>query len=105
MQVTPLLAFAAALPVVIILFTMIRWRWSGTRAGFAGWLVALMLALTLFRADPALTWYAHARSLLLSLYVLYIVWAALLFYHVVNEAKGVQDIAAGVARLTGDTLI
>jgi lactate permease len=104
MEVTPLLALAAAIPIVVILFTMVQWRWSGTKAGIAGWVVAMVLAPTLFRADFALLWYAHVRSLLLSLYVLYIIWSALLLYQVVNEAKAVQDIAAGVARLTGDSL-
>ncbi len=104
MQVTPLLALAAAIPIVVILFTMVQWRWSGTKAGIAGWVVAMVLAPTLFQADFSLLWYAHVRSLLLSLYVLYIIWSALLLYQVVNEAKAVQDIAAGVARLTGDSL-
>lgn len=104
MEVTPLLTLAAAIPIVVILFTMVQWRWSGTKAGVAGWVIAMVLAPTLFQADFTLLWYAHIRSLLLSLFVLYIVWAALLLYHVVNEAQAVQDIAMGVARLTGDSL-
>lgn len=104
MEVTPLLTIAAALPLLVILFTMVQLRWSGTKAGIAGWLVAMVLAPTLFQADLSLLWYAHLRSILLSLYVLYIIWSALLLYQVVNEAKAVQDIAAGVARLTSDSL-
>jgi lactate permease len=105
MEVTPFLAVAAALPLLVILFTMVQLRWNGTQAGIAGWVVAMVLAPTLFQADISLIWYAHIRSLLLSLYVLYIVWGALLLYQVVNEAKAVQDISLGVARLTSDSLI
>ncbi len=102
---TPWLALVAIVPLVVVLWTMIDWRWSGTKAGAAGWGVALVLAFTVFQADATLLWYAHLRSVLLSLYVLYIIWMALLLYHVTNEAKAIQDISAGVARLTGDSLI
>jgi len=84
---------------------MVRWRWSGAQAGTAGWAVAMILALTLFRASPELLLYAHLRSVLLSLYVLYIIWMALPLYYVVNEAGAIKDISAGVARLTGDKLV
>ncbi len=104
MEVTPLLAFIASMPLLVILFTMVQLRWNGTQAGVAGWLVAMILAPTVFQADVTLIWYAHVRSVLLSLYVLYIVWGALLLYQVVNEAKAVQDISMGVARLTSDSL-
>ena len=81
------------------------WRWSGAKAGAAGWAVAIVLALGLFGASFELLLYAHLRSVLLSLYVLYIIWMALFLYHVVKEAGAIEDISAGVARLTGDKLV
>ncbi|MBA3533586.1 MAG: L-lactate permease [Ardenticatenales bacterium] len=105
MTTTLWLSLAALLPIFVVLFALIRLRWSGARAGTAGWAIALLLALALFQVSPELLLYAHLRSLLLSLYVLYIIWMALLLYHVVNEAEAIQDISAGVARLTGDRLI
>lgn len=105
MTTTGWFSLVALLPIVVVLGTMVGWRWSGAKAGAAGWGVAMLLALTLFRASPELLLYAHLRSVLLSLYVLYIIWTALALYYVVNEAKAIQDISAGVARLTGDKLV
>ena len=105
MTTTIWLSWIALLPIIVVLATMVGWRWSGAKAGAAGWAVALILALTLFRASPELLLYAHLRSLLLSLYVLYIIWMALPLYYVVNEAGAIKDISAGVARLTSDKLV
>lgn len=105
MTTTIWLSWLALLPIIVVLATMVGWRWSGAQAGAAGWAVALILALTLFRASPELLLYAHLRSVLLSLYVLYIIWMALPLYYVVNEAGAIKDISAGVARLTGDKLV
>ena len=44
---------------------------------------------------------AGAR-LLLSLYVLAVLWPALLLYHIVDRAKGIDSIAAGLAGTVGD---
>lgn len=105
MNTTIFLSLIALLPIAVVLGSMMNWRWSGAKAGTAGWAVAIVLALTLFGASAELLLYAHLRSLLLSLYVLYIIWMALLLYHVVKEAGAIEDISAGVARLTGDKLI
>lgn len=105
MLLTPWLSLAALLPILLVLTTMLRWRWSGAQAGALGWGAALLLALMLFHAPPTLLLYAHLRALLLALYVLYIIWTALLLYQVVNEARAIQDISEGVARLTGDRLV
>lgn len=99
------LSLLALLPIVGVLVAMVRWEWTAARAGLLGWALAMGLALLLFEAPPALLAYAHLRSLLLALYVLYIIWMALLLYHVVNEAGAIEDISVGVARLTGDRLV
>ena len=105
MTITVWFSVVALLPILVVLATMVGWGWSGAKAGAAGWAVAMLLALTLFRASPELLFYAHLRSLLLSLYVLYIIWMALPLYHVVNEAGAIKDISAGVACLTRDKLV
>src|SRR5688572_15294935 len=98
------LSLVALLPLTLVLATMLRLQWSSARAGALGWAAALVLALTLFHAPREVVWYAHVRSLLLSLYVLYIIWMALLLYHVVNEAGAIGDISRGISRQTGEPL-
>jgi len=96
--------FAAA-PIALVLALMVGPKWGSTRAGPAGWAAALGIAYSAFGADPALLVYSQLKGLLLSLYVLYIVWFALALYRVVDEAGALASISAAVARLTGDRLM
>ena len=96
---TWLLAFS---PIAVVLVLMIVFRWGGSRAGPVGWVVAMLVAWRFFGAGPALLAYSQARGLLLTLYVLYIIWMALVLYRVVDEAGAISAIGRGIARLTGE---
>lgn len=91
----------ALLPILAILVLMVAFRWSAARAGTAGWLLALVLANRLFGAGPLLLLYSQLRALALAFFVLYIIWMALLLYHVVSQADALATIAQGVGRITG----
>jgi len=92
----------ASLPILTILVLMLRFRWGGARAGAVGWLVALLVAALRFGAGWQVLVYAQLKGLLLTLFVLYIIWTALLFYRVTDEAGAVEAIGAGLLRLTPD---
>ncbi len=89
-------------PIVAVLILMVGLRWGGSKAGPIGWLVALVVGLLFFGATPEVLFYSQVRGVLLSLYVLYIIWMALVLYHVVNEAGAISVIGRSIARLTGD---
>jgi lactate permease len=92
----------ASLPVVVVLILMLRFRWGGARAGAVGWAVALVVAAGRFGAGARVLAYAQLKGLLLTLFVLYIIWGALLFYRTTDEAGAVAAIGAGLPRLTPD---
>ncbi len=94
--------FLAFLPVLAVLVLMLRFRWGGAKAGAVGWVVALLVAALCFGAGPQVLFYAQLKGLLLTLFVLYIIWAALLFYRVTDEAGAVETIGAELPRLTSD---
>jgi lactate permease len=94
---TWLLALA---PIAAVLVLMVRFRWGSDRAGAVGWIIALLVAGLGFRAGAEVLFYSQLRGLLLSLYVLYIIWMALLLYRVVDEAGAVAVIGRGIVRLT-----
>jgi lactate permease len=94
--------FLAALPILAILVLMLRFRWGGEKAGAVGWGVALAIAAFRFGAGWQVLAYAQLKGVLLSLFVLYIIWAALLFYRVTDEAGALDAIGAGLPRLTSD---
>ncbi len=81
---------------------MLRFRWGGAKAGAAGWIVALLVAALRFGAGWQVLAYAQLKGFLLALFVLYIIWAALLFYRVTDEAGALKAIGAELPRLTPD---
>ncbi len=95
----------ALLPILLILFLMVGLRWSATRAGAAGYLCGLTIAVLFFGATPQMLAYAHAKGLLFSLDVLLIIWAAFLLYRVVDEAGAIRTIGQALPRLTPDPVL
>ena len=92
----------ALTPVLTVLVLMVGAGWGGGKAGSAGFLMALALALTAFGGDANLALVAIGKSALLAIDVLYIVWMALFFYNVANEAGAVSLIGRNLQRLTSD---
>ncbi len=92
-------------PIIVVLILMIGFRWGGSKAGPVGWLTAVIVSLAFFGATPALLAYSQLKGLLLTLYVLYIIWMALVLYNVVNEAGAITVIGHAIARLTGDRVM
>ncbi len=66
---------------------MVKDRWSGSKAGAAGWAAALIIAALRFGAGPGVLLWAQVEGLFRALYVLYIIWGALIFFRV-TEADG-----------------
>jgi lactate permease len=96
------LLLAAAAPLLAVLYLMIVRQWNSSRAGVVGWLTAVALALILFGGDGRLVWVSFGKAILLSLFVLYIIWMALLLYHVVNEAGAVAVLGRELPLLAPD---
>ena len=102
LSVNPLSWLIALSPILAVLILMIGLRWGGSRAGPVGWLVALVVGLLFFGSTPQVLFYSQIRAVLLSLFVLYIIWMALVLYCVVNEAGAIAVIGGTIARLTGE---
>jgi lactate permease len=105
MDASPLNVLLAAVPPLLVLILMVGLRWGGTKAGTAGWIAALLIAILRFGAGLDVLFYAHVRSIVLTIDVAYIVWAALLLYYVVHESGGLQVIADWFTGLTGDEVL
>lgn len=95
----------AAVPPLAVLILMVGFRWGGGKAGTTGWLLALVIAILRFGAVGDVLVWAHVRSVVLTLDVIYIVWMALLLYLVVNHAGALQVIADWFTGLTGDDVL
>ena len=92
----------ATLPIIIILILMVGYRWGAARAGAAGYISALLVAITYFGANANVLAYAHTKAILLTFDVLFIIWAAYLLYRVSDEAGAIKTIGEALRQLTSD---
>lgn len=92
----------ASLPILVILVLMIGFRWGAARAGAAGYLAAFFIALAFFGARAQVLAYAHVKAFLLTMDVLFIIWAAFLMYRVTDEAGAIKTIGRLLPALTAD---
>jgi lactate permease len=92
----------AFIPILLILVLMIGLRWSAARAGAAGYLCAMIIAVFSFGSGLELIAYAHAKAFLLTLDVLLVIWAAFLLYRVADEAGAIRNIGMALPLLTPD---
>ncbi len=94
--------FLAILPILFLLALMLGPRWGAHQAGPAAWLSGVVIAGLAFGLTPGVLWVSQARGLLLALYVLAVLWPALLLYNIVDRAGGIRAIAAGLEGAIGD---
>lgn len=92
-------------PIAVVLILMIGLKWGGGRAGAAGWFTALTVSVAFFGSDATLLGYSQTKGVLLSIYVLYIVWMALVLYNVVQETGAIETIGIGIKKLTPNRAI
>jgi lactate permease len=84
---------------------MLAFRWSGAQAGAVGWLVALVVAALAFGAGPQALLWAQIRGIFRAVYVLYIIWGALLFFRVTEADGTLESMSASLRQLSpGKTL-
>lgn len=98
---TWLLAF---LPLLVLLVTMIVLGWSAPKAGTAAWVVALFSGWLFFGADVFVLGISCAKGLSLSLFVLLIIWAAVLMYNIIERLGGIGVIGKSITGLVGSRL-
>ena len=55
--------------------------------------IIIIIAGLAFGLTPGVLWVSQARGMLLSLYVLAVLWPALLLYNIVDRAGGIRAIA------------
>jgi lactate permease len=94
--------FLASIPLLLILGLMLVLRWRGSRSGPVAWVAAVLIASLRFGAGWHVLVWAQIKGLLLALWVLYIIWAALLFFRTTDEGGAVATIGTGLSRLTTD---
>lgn len=94
----PMLAVLAVLPIVMLLGSLTVLGWSAQRSAIVAWGLALALALTLYGLQPVGLLVATVKALLLTLFVLLIVWAALFLHTLLSRLGAIEAIGVAMMR-------
>jgi lactate permease len=92
----------AITPVLLIVVLMLWRKWGGSKAGALAVLVTIGIAWLRFGATFELLAYAQVKAILLALDVLWIIWNALLLFHLTREAGAIDKIGKTLSSLTTD---
>jgi len=99
---TWLLAF---LPILVLLSTILLFRWGAPKAGAVSWFTAVAISVFVFGADARLLALANSKGLSLSLYVLLIIWSAVFLYNIAETIGAIKVIGNNMAKVTDDRLM
>jgi lactate permease len=95
----------SAAPVIVLLGCILLFHWESFKVGAASWFVGIFAAYVFFKADARLLALANAKGIALSLYVLLIIWSAILLYNVVEGAGAVKVISGAMRKISDDKVV
>lgn len=103
--VTPLTWLAAFLPILVLLALLVWRRWSSSAAAPLALAGAVAAALLLYRTPLHTLVVAAGKGIWDAIFVLYVIWPALILYNVANEAGAFGAMQRGLRRLIPDRLL
>lgn len=105
LPVTLLTWLTAFLPILILLVLLVWRRWSTSAAAPLALAIAVAVALLLFRTPLETLAVATGKGIWDAIFVLYVIWPALILYNVSNEAGAFDAMQRGLRRLMPDRLL
>lgn len=107
LQVLPVDLFhwvIASAPILLLLVLLIGFRWPADTAAAVAMFLAAAIAVTVFRTPLETLAVAAAKGAWDAIFVLYVVWAALLIYLVTDRAGAMYALQAQLQRYTNNDL-
>ncbi len=95
----------AALPLITLLFTMLKLKWKAKTAGFTAYVTALAIGWAFFGGFPVLLGVASAKGVSLTLFVVLIIWTSSFMYQIVSQTGAIPVISKWMAGLSSDRLM
>lgn len=94
----------AVSPIVILAFLLVKLRWTAQQAGAVGMFAAAVVALLAFRTPFETLAVASAKGVWDSVPILFVIWAALLLFHIMKKCGGYVALRQGIARFSRNEL-
>ncbi|ADD06579.1 L-lactate permease [Natrialba magadii ATCC 43099] len=94
----------ASIPILILLVLLVRYRWSAHTAAVISMLGASAIALTVFQAPLFAYAVAVGKGVWDAIFVLYVVWPALLMYLVTERAGALYALRVEIQQFSSNDL-
>lgn len=95
----------AITPIAFLLLPMLFLKWSGSRAGAVSWFVSIILSVIFFGANFKVILSGITKGLWTTMWILYVIWPAMLLYNVVEKTGGFKRIGKGISSLTNNKVM
>ncbi len=95
---------AALASIALLLFLLVGLRWKSTEAGPVGLFAAVIISLLLFRTPLETITVAVGKGIWDSIFILYVIWPALLLYVVADRAGAFDSLRIGITRFSKNDL-
>jgi lactate permease len=104
LPVEPINWALALLPLVVLLILLAGLHWKAPEAGPIGLFLAAGIALFAFEAPLEVLAVAAGKGVWDAIFILYVIWPALLLYRVVDRAGAFEALHAGIERFSRNEL-
>ncbi|MBV8755094.1 MAG: L-lactate permease [Hyphomicrobiales bacterium] len=94
----------AILPIVALLVFLVPLRWRAPEAGPMAMFTAGIVALVAFRTPWETVAVAGAKGVWDAIFILYVIWPALLLYQITKQAGAYDALRQGIARFSRNDL-
>jgi lactate permease len=94
----------ALVPIVVLLVLLVALRWKAPEAGPMGMFAAVAIAFLVYRAPWETVAVAGAKGVWDAIFILYVVWPALILYRVADRAGGFAALRRGIERFSSNEL-
>lgn len=100
-----LLALLASLPIIAIFVLMVGFRWPATKAMPLAFLIALILAIVVWKTPGNWIMAASLNGIVIALKIIFIVFGALLVLFTMRESGAIDAINRGFTNISPDRRI
>ncbi|GAB4508633.1 MAG: L-lactate permease [Anaerolineae bacterium] len=94
----------AVAPFITLLVALLVLKWSAPEAGSLGLIVAALVGVIVFRAPLETVSVASAKGVWDAVFILYVVWPALLLYHIMQQANAFEALRIGIMQFSQNEL-
>ncbi|GAA5233503.1 L-lactate permease [Verticiella sediminum] len=94
----------AILPIAVLIVLLVGLQWTAQQAGTTGIFIASAIALFGFSTPLDTLAVASAKGVWDAIFILYVIWPALLLYQIMSHSGGYDALRRGIERLSRNEL-